>query len=143
MQSLESLAVADETETVRAMLAAFERRDVDGALAYVHPEVELRPYATQGMAGRDGHYRGHDGIREYFADVAKVWHELVVIAEDYRAAAGSVVVFGRVRGYNDETTVDSPVIWVWKLRDGLVCSGQVFPTPAAALASVEPAGGDA
>jgi ketosteroid isomerase-like protein len=90
------------------------------------------------MAGRAEHYRGHDGIRQYFADVAKVWHEFVVIPEDFRAAAGSVVVFGRVRAYNDETTVDSPVVWVWKLRGDLVSSGQVFPTPAAAMASVEP-----
>lgn len=132
--------MADEEQTVRDMLDAFARRDVEGALEHIHPGVELRPYATHGMAGRAEPYRGHDGVRAYFADVAKVWHEFVVIPEDFRAAAGSVVVFGRVRAYNDDTTVDSPVVWVWKLRDELVSSGQVFPTPAAALASVQPSG---
>ena len=123
--------------TVKAVYAAFERGDVDAALAYVAPDVELRPEGTSSMTGRSV-YRGHDGVREYFADVARVWSGgLRLEPVDYRAVAGSVVVFGRVYGTNDLGAVERDVVWVWKLRDGLLVSGQVFATSQAAMAAAQ------
>jgi ketosteroid isomerase-like protein len=120
---------------VQAMVAAFNRRDVDGALAFVHPDVELRPAGTAALTGRTV-YRRHDGIREYFADVAAIWREgLEVLPNDFRAVAGSVVAFGSVRGGTADGPVEDEVVWVWRLRDGLVTSGQVFSTRGAAIAA--------
>ena len=119
----------DPVALVREMFAAFTRRDVDAVLPYLAPDVELHVPSTTGLAGRSGPYRGHDGIRAYFADVEAVWDELTVEPEDYRAAAASVVIFGRVRGRRGEQRVDTRVLWTWKLRDGKVVSGSVFDTP--------------
>lgn len=121
--------------TVKAVYAAFERGDVEAALAYVAGDAELRPEGTSSMTGRSV-YRGHDGIREYFADVARVWSGgLRLEPVDYRAVAGSVVVFGRIYGSGELGTVERDVVWVWKLRDGLLVSGQVFATRQAAIAA--------
>jgi ketosteroid isomerase-like protein len=120
--------------TIAAVMDAFNRRDVEGALAYAADDVELRPVGTGALAGRDC-YRGHDGIREYFDDVARIWPDgLEVEPLDYRAVAGSVVVFGRVRGFSPEDPLRDEVVWVWRLRDGLVSTGQVFSTRTAAMA---------
>ncbi|HEU4657565.1 MAG TPA: nuclear transport factor 2 family protein [Capillimicrobium sp.] len=120
-------------ETVKAMYAAFNRRDVDAALAYMHPDVELRPAGTAARTGR-AVYRGHDGIRAYFADVARVWPGgLEVSPASFRAVAGSVVAFGSVHGATAQQHVDDEVVWVWRLRDGLVASGQMYSTRAGAV----------
>lgn len=122
-------------ETVKAMYDAFNRRDVEGALAHVHPECEFRPAGTAALTGRDL-YRGHDGVREYFADIARVWPGgLQVAPRDFRAVAGSVVAFGGVEGETRQSGVEDEVVWVWRLRDGLVFSGQVFSTSAAAISA--------
>ncbi|MCW3007583.1 MAG: hypothetical protein JWP17_2209 [Solirubrobacterales bacterium] len=119
--------------TVKAVYAAFGRGDVETALVHVAPEFELRPEGTSRLTGRSL-YRGHDGIRDYFDDAARVWERgLRIEPVDYRAVAGSVVVFGRVWGALEDGPLEAEVIWVWKLRDGLLTSGQVFSTRAAAL----------
>lgn len=121
--------------TVKAVYAAFARGDVEAALAYVAPDVELRPEGTSAMTGRSV-YRGHDGVREYFADVARVWPGgLRLEPVDYRAVAGSVVVFGRIYGISELGSVQRDVVWVWKLRGSLLVSGQVFATRQAAIAA--------
>lgn len=123
--------------TVKAVYAAFERGDVEAALAYVAPECELRPAGTSAATGRSV-YRGHDGMRDYFADVARVWSGgLTLEPLDYRAVAGSVVVFGRVHGDGELGPVDREVVWVWKLDRGLLVSGQVFATTQAAVAAAQ------
>ena len=37
-------------------------------------------------------------MRDYFADVERLWDELVLHAEDFRAVPGSVIVIGHVTG---------------------------------------------
>jgi ketosteroid isomerase-like protein len=126
--------------TVKAVYAAFRDGDVEAALVHVAPEFELRPEGTSRLTGRTV-YRGHEGIRAYFADAARVWDQgLTIVPVDYRAVAGSVVVFGRVSGMTERGQVDAEVVWVWKLRDRVLTSGQVFSTRAAALEAAVAAG---
>jgi len=121
--------------TVKTAYDAFARGDVEAALAHISPQVELRPEGTSSATGRSV-YRGHQGIRDYFADVARVWDGTLELEPvDYRAVAGSVVVFGRVRGRFRGEPFETEVVWVWKLRDGLLLSCQVFSTRKAALAA--------
>ena len=111
---------------MREMFEAFVRRDLDAALALLHPKCEWRPAVTGRRAGRAEPYRGHAGVRRYFQDVDAVWDEFIVEPRDYRAVTGAVVIFGRVRGRIGEERTDVPVMWMWRLRDGLVYSGTVY-----------------
>ena len=107
-----------DVDTVRAIYAAFARRDLEGALAHVAEDVVFEPSGTARLTGRTEPYRGHDGMREYFADAGRVWEELTLHAEDVRAARDSVVVFGHAEGRVDGETVRRRVVWTWRLRDG-------------------------
>jgi len=111
---------AAEVAVVRAIYDAFAARDVEAALPLVADEFELLPSGTAGRIGRTVPYRGPEGLREYLADVQRVWDDLVLVADDIRAVAGSVVVFGHVRGRprGSEELVERRVLWTWRLVEG-------------------------
>jgi ketosteroid isomerase-like protein len=118
---------------VRELFRAFAARDVDAAMALVDPALEFWPQGTAEGVGRAEPYRGIDGMRAYFADVARAWRDLEVHPGDMRAVAGAVVAFGRAIGTRqDGTRVDLPVIWTFKVRNGRVASGRVVATAAEA-----------
>jgi ketosteroid isomerase-like protein len=114
-----------EVETVQAIYDAFSRRDVEAALAFLSEDCEFYPQGTSTLTGRAEPYRGHDGVRAYFADAARVWEDLTLTAGDVRAAAGSVVVFGHVTGTARGVRVRRRVLWTWQVRDGLAVSMRV------------------
>ena len=118
-----------DVETVRRMFAAFAKRDVEGTLSLLDPAVEFTAPTTAELAGRTGPYRGHEGIRQYFRDVATIWDDLLVEPADVRAVAGAVVIFGQVQGRRGGEVLAVNVVWTWRLRAGRVVSGSVFPTP--------------
>jgi ketosteroid isomerase-like protein len=117
--------VTDDLEVVRAVYEAFARRDIAGALPYIAPECELHASGTATAAGRSSPYRGHDGVREYFADVAAGWDELVLHAEDFRVVPGSVIVIGHVSASRGGRAMRRSIVWTWRLRDGLAISVRV------------------
>lgn len=87
-------------------------------LQHVADDCTLEVPGTAELTGRTEPYRGPDGIRQYFADAGTVWTRLTLIADDIRAAADGVVVFGHVEGCHGGREVRRRVIWVWQLRDG-------------------------
>jgi ketosteroid isomerase-like protein len=117
--------ITEDVDIVRAIYAAFAARDLDAALARVSPECEIRVEATARIAGRSSPYRGHDGIRDYFADVSRVWDRLSLHADDFRALPGSVVVMGHVAGLRDGVAVRRAVMWTWRLREGVAVAVRV------------------
>lgn len=119
-------AAREVADLVTRMFEAFARRDIDSTLALVAAVCTLDVPATAQLAGREGPYRGHDGLRTYFADLERVWDELVVTPESIRAAAGSAVTFGRIHARAGELVVDRRVAWMWRVEGGLVVSGQTF-----------------
>jgi len=124
-------------ELVSQVFAAFNRRDLEGALAVSHPDVEFFA-PTAEMANEGQPYRGHAGMRKYYDDAARVWLELEVTPREYREVDdATVLVFGRVYGRGEGGYIqDSPAQWVMRLRDGLVSSIRVFTNKSAALAEV-------
>jgi hypothetical protein len=115
------------------MFQAFARREVEAALACMHPEIEFVPGGTNRVLGRSGSYHGHEGMRRYFADVEAAWSELTILPEDFRASAGGVVVFGSVdglpRGAPPEQRERNGAVWMWRLEGDLIRWGSVTPLP--------------
>lgn len=108
--------------TVRAIYGAFARRDVEAALEWVADDCVFDLPGTQERSGRNEPYRGRDGVRQYFADAARVWSELTLYADDIRAAADGVVVFGHVEGRAGDQKLHRRVLWLWHLRGGKAVS---------------------
>ena len=108
-----------DIDVVRAIYDAFAARDLEAALEFVAPDCEIHLEGTARRVGREGPYHGHDGMRQYFADVERYWHELAVHAEDFRVIPGSVVVMGHVTGVaRAGETITRTAIWTWRVRDG-------------------------
>jgi ketosteroid isomerase-like protein len=114
--------LVDEIEIVRGLYEAFERRDLDAMLAALSEDAELFLEGTARLAGRTGPYRGHAGLREYFADVERLWDGLVLHALDYRAVPGSVIVMGHITGQREGLDVRRAAVWTWKVKDGRALS---------------------
>lgn len=119
----ESLAI------VRATFDAFASRDIDAALKLTDPEIVLHPIATLERARRSEPYRGHDGLREYFRDAETLWPGVTLEPSTFREAEGSVIAFGHTRLPEGDGNRVNSVLWIWRLRDGLVVSMDVFRTP--------------
>jgi ketosteroid isomerase-like protein len=117
--------VTDDVDVVRAIYGAFARRDLDGALRYIAPDCELHATGTATAAGRSSPYRGHAGVREYFADVSAVWEHLVLHAEDFRVVPGSVIVIGHITAARGGERIARSIVWTWRLRKGLAVSIRV------------------
>lgn len=114
--------VTADVEVVQAIYAAFASRDLDAALAHVSPECEFFLEGTARATGRTDPYRGHAGIREYFADVSRVWDDLHLHADDIRVVPGSVIVIGHVTGRREGQVVKRAVVWTWRIAGGCATS---------------------
>jgi ketosteroid isomerase-like protein len=102
---------------VQSVYAAFADRDLDRALESFDPACEVHLEGTGRVIGRTDPYRGHDGLRNYFADVGQVWDELALHPEDFRMVPGSVIVMGSVSGRRDGAEIRRAVVWTWRLRE--------------------------
>jgi ketosteroid isomerase-like protein len=111
--------VTHDVEVVRALYEAFGARDLEAALPLVAPDAELYAEGTAELAGRTGPYRGHDGLRTYFADVERVWDQLELFADDFRVVPGFVVVMGHVAVARGGHAMQRGIVWTWRLRNGL------------------------
>jgi ketosteroid isomerase-like protein len=107
-----------DIEVVRAIYAAFAARDLEAALPYLARDCELHLRGTQARIGREEPYRGHDGMREYYADVERTWEDLVLFADDFRTIPGAVIVMGHVEGRIAGEPVKRTAVWTWKVEDG-------------------------
>jgi ketosteroid isomerase-like protein len=114
-----------DVSVVKAVFAAFAERDVEGVLELIDPEVEFTP-ATADFAGRTEPYRGHEGIREYFRDVALVWDDLRLTPREFREVGNSILVTGRVSARSSARIVDGSTGWVFRVRDGRAVYGRVY-----------------
>jgi ketosteroid isomerase-like protein len=110
--------LTEDIDVVRAIYAAFAERDLEAALGFVAPDCEIHLVGTARRIGRETPYRGHDGMRQYFADVEQVWEELTLHAEDFRVIPGSVIVMGHVRGRTGGRAVSRTAVWTWRVANG-------------------------
>jgi ketosteroid isomerase-like protein len=122
-------------DIVRGVFDAFSRRDADALVALADPEIVFTP-PTGRLAGRNEPYRGHDGLRTYLSDVARVWQELRSEPDEYIELDDRVLCTGRVYAWGIGRVIDAPAGWVWRVRDGLVVEGHVYETRRAAYEAV-------
>ena len=110
--------LTDDIDVVQAIYSAFAARDLDGALGFVAPDCEIHLEGTARRIGRQLPYIGHEGMRQYFADVEGYWDELAIHAEDFRVIPGSVIVMGHVTGVARGEAIRRAAVWTWRVRDG-------------------------
>jgi ketosteroid isomerase-like protein len=122
-----------DVETIRAGLDALNRRDVDAMLENLHPDCELVPLRAvlEGTV-----YRGHDGLRQWLADMKEDWDELRIDYEELRALdGGRVLVLARfhARGRSSGVSLDQPAAWICELAEGKVTRIRFFADADSAM----------
>lgn len=130
-------AAPTKIEVARRLFDAFNVRDSDGVLALLAPDVLFEP--VSGAVLNDGApYRGHNGMRRYFADVQEHWLELTVKPVRVSEAGAAVVALGHVSGSSAGGTLDdAPATWVFKFdAAGLVAQIQIFSDERLARAAL-------
>jgi hypothetical protein len=108
---------------------AFGRRDAAAVLERLRPDVEIRQ--TE-LVPWGGHYRGHEGAREFFGRVLGAIDSAVTV-ERLIDAGDHVVAVGRTRGRTRSGGVafDLAVVHVWTVLDTLIARLEVYiDTPA-------------
>jgi len=125
-----------DVQLVEQVFAAFAARDVDALIELADPQVEFFAM-TAAEAGRTTPYRGHEGLRRYFRDVAEVWEELRLVPTEFRQVGEYVLVTGRVSARSHSRVVSGSSGWIWRVEGGLVVYGRVYPSASEALASLE------
>jgi ketosteroid isomerase-like protein len=119
---------------VERLFDAFNRRDAAAIVALCDEEMKFFPVVTAEAVGRDAPYTGSAGLRDYLADVAEVWEELLITPSELERRGETLLVRGRVYARSRELGIrDMPVAWIWEVRDGRFVRGEVFPDPEQAV----------
>ena len=110
---------AGPSETVRAVIAAYNARDMDAMLARFDPNVVW--HTTPGFLW-PGPYRGRQAVRELFEHWWQGWDTGYADAEELVAAGDRVMVSADVHGRSagDGLDVHVRLNWVFHLRDGAI-----------------------
>ena len=122
----------DGEEAARRFAEAITSGDRESAFAVCHPEIELD--SMLGISGRA--YHGHDGIDEYFEDIASAWeHWTVEIERVVEAADGRVVIVMTMhaRGRGSGATLAGRTAHIWTIRDGRLLRNELYRNPEQAL----------
>jgi ketosteroid isomerase-like protein len=118
---------------IREIYDHWNRGEVEATLAHVHPDIE---WHTRWL-GTPEVYRGHDGLRAFFAAIAEAWDDLRVEPERFVPVSDNrAVVIERLigRGRGSGIEVDMHVYEAVTASDGLVLKRDVFYSLDEALA---------
>jgi ketosteroid isomerase-like protein len=123
----------ENVELAEAAYAAFNRDDLDGFLALVHPEVEFRSL----VAEADDHiYRGYAGVREWWASVRGAFEGMRFDVEEIRSEGDVGISRLRVVAQIGDGEVSQTMWQAWRARDGVAIWWASFRTGQEALEAV-------
>jgi ketosteroid isomerase-like protein len=127
-----SITAHDNEELMRAVVQAFNRRDVAMLEPLLAQDVEIVPIraALEGTV-----YRGANAAAEWYAAVDGSWDDLTVVVDEVRAHGDQVLGLGRVRGRGRESgvAIDVEAAAVARLHDGLITHLRIYTERAKAL----------
>ena len=106
----------ENVELVYQGFDAWNRRDLDAALAGSHPDVEATP--VRGPAATT--YRGHEGIRQFWSDIFGTFPDFSTEVVEARDLGDFVVGIVRIRGQGtgSEVSSEQTVWYASEWRDG-------------------------
>jgi ketosteroid isomerase-like protein len=125
-------------ELAKEGLEAFNRRDVEGMLATLDPEVELVPLRAILQGER---YRGYEQFKSYLTGLAEDWDEFTVAPDEFRELDSErVLILGTIhaRGRGSGVEVNYPAAWITTVRGGKVVRMHFYNDEAHAIESSPP-----
>jgi ketosteroid isomerase-like protein len=126
----------ENIELTRRAFRAFTDRDLDRLLAILDDDVEAFPI----LAAMEGGYRGHDGIRRWWAGLLGTFPDFRAEILDLRDVGDLTIATLRLRGRGaeSETPVDATVWQVTAFRNRKCIGWRVYTSESDALEAVGP-----
>jgi ketosteroid isomerase-like protein len=122
----------ENVELFRKAVDGYNRRDIEVMLEIWHPEADWYPFTAQ-VEGDDT-YHGHEGLRQWWANVDASFEELEASVEDVRDLGDAVLALEHLRArFKSGVTLDTEIGWLTRYRDGLAVWGRAHQSHAAAL----------
>jgi ketosteroid isomerase-like protein len=121
----------ENVELTHRAFQAFEDRDLDGLLGMLADDVEAFPI----LAGMEGGFRGHDGIRRWWASLLGTFPDFHAEIRELRDLGDVTfaVLHLRGRGAGSDTPVDTAAWQVTRFRDGKCIGWRVYLSEREAL----------
>jgi ketosteroid isomerase-like protein len=122
-----------DIDVLRRGYDAFNRRDLEGLVAFFHPDSTWIPSSSAWGAGRV--YSGHAGVARLLEDMEREWQEFQSVPEEFRQIGDFVLVNGHVRAVpkGGGPEIRSATAWIWEMRDGKCLRLQAYTEPDRAL----------
>src|SRR5215212_7696188 len=115
-----------DREVVRKAWAALERKDLDGLLQLINPEIEFDSLIAE-AEGRT--YRGHDGVREWWGTVSASLGGLRYDTRDFTSLGeGRVLTEVVITATVADVEVAQTMWHLAEIRDGKAIWWSVFRT---------------
>jgi uncharacterized protein len=131
----DSEALEHAIDTLRAAYAAFNRGDIEAAVASLDPNVEwIEPPEFPG----GGTYHGPAAVKGYLSQSREAWAEVVSEPERFLPGGDRIVVFvhARVRSRESAEWQDVRLADVFTFRDGKVVHMQAYANRDDAMRAV-------
>jgi ketosteroid isomerase-like protein len=124
----------ENVELTRRAFEAFKDRDLDGLLTMMDDDVEAFPI----LAGMEGGYRGHDGIRRWWAGLLGTFPDFRAEIVELRDLGDTNLTVVRLRGHGagSATPVDATTWHVTRFRHGKCSRWHVYTSEREALSAV-------
>jgi ketosteroid isomerase-like protein len=130
------VSVESDSELITRMLRAWNGGDVEVLLELFDPEVEVRPALSTFLASTV--YRGHDGVRDWYAETNEPWAQLQAEPERFIDAGGRtlVIITLHARVPEGRVDLDARIAHVVTTRNGKIVRLDGYDEPDRALAAV-------
>jgi ketosteroid isomerase-like protein len=120
-------------EIVRGAYAALAEQGVEAMLAFIDPQFEAT--TPPSLASEPGTYRGHEGVRRYFASFGDAMEGVYAGGREFTAVGDKVLVDTTLhaRGRTTGIATEQHAFLVWTLRESMVIRLETFPEQGQAL----------
>jgi ketosteroid isomerase-like protein len=131
----------ENVELVRKLTEAWQRREQEGTLDFVDPDVEWDATGLgEAIPDIAGVYQGHDGVRAYWRRWLSAWRDIQFEIQDVLDAGDEVVMlvcnqhqWGRHSGIEVEFP---PYAGVFTIQSGKITRVRWYPDQGSALEAV-------
>ena len=123
-------------DVVLGIYESFRRSDIPAILNRVDPQADLQ-FEGPSAVPWTGHWRGRDGWAKFFQTVGENLDEITLTMDVFAAQGDRVVASGRYQGRVKRTgkRIDSPLVHLWTIRNGMVVQCQELTDTAAEAAA--------
>lgn len=125
----------DNVELVKKGFAALKEGGVAGLLPYIHPEFEST--TPSALASEPDTYRGHDGVKRYFASFYEAMENVYFEGHEYIAGADDKVFVDfslHATGRSTGIEAEQRAYQVWSVAEGKAIRLDLFTDRDEALA---------